>query len=178
MFTCEMSQKFKNTFFRERLRLLLLEGVCEGTKISGKIFEKGQKNPNWRGEKKFDVYFCVFFDCYCESLICGRETGRWALCLHPNLRFSLFFFFLFNLSLLTICIYTISIADTLSNFLFIYAATYISLFFFFCVCVSTKAPPAANTPWGLYLLQQVSRFILLVVNRICTKHCKVPNYYD
>ena len=41
MFSWEMSQKFKNTFFTERLRLLLLEGVCEGTKISGKIFETG-----------------------------------------------------------------------------------------------------------------------------------------
>ena len=24
--------------------------------------------------EKFDIYFCVFFDCYCQRLISGRET--------------------------------------------------------------------------------------------------------
>ena len=24
----------------------------------------------------FDIYFCTFFDCYCQSLISGRETGH------------------------------------------------------------------------------------------------------
>ena len=27
----------------------------------------------------FDIYFCVFFDCYCQSLNSGRETGHWAM---------------------------------------------------------------------------------------------------
>ena len=33
MFSCEISQIFKNTFFTEHLRWLLLEGVCEGTSL-------------------------------------------------------------------------------------------------------------------------------------------------
>ena len=29
---------------------------------------------NWTGQVKFDIYFCVFFDCYCQNLISGRDT--------------------------------------------------------------------------------------------------------
>ena len=31
---------------------------------------------NWTGQEKFDIYFGMFFDCYCQSLISGRETGH------------------------------------------------------------------------------------------------------
>ena len=31
---------------------------------------------NWTGQEKFDIYFGVFFDCCCQSLISGRETGH------------------------------------------------------------------------------------------------------
>ena len=34
---------------------------------------------NWAGKEKFDIYFFVFFDCYCKSLISGRETRHWAM---------------------------------------------------------------------------------------------------
>ena len=33
MFSCEISQIFKNIFFTEHLRCLLLEGVCEGNSL-------------------------------------------------------------------------------------------------------------------------------------------------
>ena len=29
---------------------------------------------NWTGQEKFGIYFCVFFDCYWQSLISGKET--------------------------------------------------------------------------------------------------------
>ena len=32
--------------------------------------------------------------------------------------------------------------------------------------------------WIPSLLYQISRFVLLVVNRSVLKHCKVPKYYD
>ena len=46
----------------------------------------------------------MFFDCYCESLISGRETGQWAM--SPP-KFKIFF------SLLVIYIYTIFMGDTM-----------------------------------------------------------------
>ena len=30
-------------------------------------------------QEKFDIYFCVFFNCYYQSLITGGETGRQAM---------------------------------------------------------------------------------------------------
>ena len=33
MFSCEISQIFKNTFFTEHLRWLLLDWVCEGASL-------------------------------------------------------------------------------------------------------------------------------------------------
>ena len=32
---------------------------------------------NWTGQEKFDIYFCVFFDCCCQTLISERETGHY-----------------------------------------------------------------------------------------------------
>ena len=31
---------------------------------------------NWTRQETFDIHFCVFFDCYCQSLIYARETGH------------------------------------------------------------------------------------------------------
>ena len=45
---------------------------------------------NWSGQEKFDVYFWVFFDCYCQSLLSGGETGRWAMS-PPKFEVSLIF---------------------------------------------------------------------------------------
>ena len=33
-------------------------------------------HQNWAGQEKFHIYFCVVFDCYCQSLISGRKTGH------------------------------------------------------------------------------------------------------
>ena len=42
----------------------------------GKSSKAGQ---DWTGQEGFDIYFCVFFDCCCQSSISGRETGHWAM---------------------------------------------------------------------------------------------------
>ena len=31
--------------------------------------EKEKLGKNWTGQEKFDIYFCVFFDCYCQGLM-------------------------------------------------------------------------------------------------------------
>ena len=44
----------------------------------------------WAGLESFDIYFCVFFDCLCQSLIFVRDTGR----LGPSsLKFQIFLIF-------------------------------------------------------------------------------------
>ena len=30
----------------------------------------------WTGLESFNIYFCVLSDCYCQSLIPGREAGH------------------------------------------------------------------------------------------------------
>ena len=45
-----------------------------------KYLEKNREiQYNWTGLEKFDIYFCVFSDCYCQSLISGRDAGQMAL---------------------------------------------------------------------------------------------------
>ena len=34
---------------------------------------------NCTGREKFNLYFCMFLDCHCQSLISGRETGDKAM---------------------------------------------------------------------------------------------------
>ena len=42
--------------------------------------ERGKKTEgNWTGLENFNICFCVSFSCYCQSFICGKETGRWAM---------------------------------------------------------------------------------------------------
>ena len=48
----------------------------------------------------FDIYFCVFFDCYCQSLISGRETGHWAM---PLPKFDIFLIFPWRQLVYQIC---------------------------------------------------------------------------
>ena len=36
---------------------------------------------SWTGKEKFGIYFCVVFNCYCQSLISRRETRYLATCL-------------------------------------------------------------------------------------------------
>ena len=44
------------------------------------IWNKIQKHSkNWTGRENFDIYFCVFFDCYVRELISGRRNGRQAM---------------------------------------------------------------------------------------------------
>ena len=48
--------------------------------ILDKIFGTKQRNPVKLDRKeKFDIYSCVFFDCYCSSLISGMKTGHQAM---------------------------------------------------------------------------------------------------
>ena len=43
----------------------------------GKTLGTKQKNPpNWTKQEDFDTYFYVFFNCSCQSLIYGWETGQ------------------------------------------------------------------------------------------------------
>ena len=40
-------------------------------------FERdGEVQSSWTWQEIFDIYFCVFCDCYRQSLISGKETGR------------------------------------------------------------------------------------------------------
>ena len=42
-----------------------------------KIYNKIEKSSKTEQEKKsFDIYLCMFLDCYYQSLISGRETGH------------------------------------------------------------------------------------------------------
>ena len=47
---------------------------------------------NWTEKGRFVIYFCVFFECYCGSLIPGRDTGRWDM--SPS-KFGIFLIFLY-----------------------------------------------------------------------------------
>ena len=48
--------------------------------ILDKTFDQGRKIQwSWTGKQNFDIYFCVLFDCHCQSLIFGRKTGYWAM---------------------------------------------------------------------------------------------------
>ena len=41
-----------------------------------KYFAKGKKvKQNWARPENFDICFCVSFDCNCQKLIFGWETG-------------------------------------------------------------------------------------------------------
>ena len=40
------------------------------------IWNKTERSRNWRGQEKLDIYFCLFFNWYCQSLICEGETGH------------------------------------------------------------------------------------------------------
>ena len=44
-----------------------------------KYLEQNREPSKTVQEKKVDIYFCVFFDRYCLSLISGRGTGHWAM---------------------------------------------------------------------------------------------------
>ena len=43
---------------------------------AGYLERNGEIRWNWTGQGKFDIYFCVFFDCYCQSLASEKGTGR------------------------------------------------------------------------------------------------------
>ena len=40
---------------------------------------------------EFDIYFCVFFNCFCRGLVFWEGTGRWAM---PPSEFEIFPIFL------------------------------------------------------------------------------------
>ena len=89
MFSCEISQICKNTFFTEHLRRLLLEGVCEGAslvKISQSchliylesvtdISERCPLNETVNGRDCWNVY-C--FSCSLVSLFSLSIQKKWS----------------------------------------------------------------------------------------------------
>ena len=36
----------------------------------------GEVQSSWTWRGMFDIYFCVFLDCYRQSLISGEKNGR------------------------------------------------------------------------------------------------------
>ena len=59
--------RFSNNSFQ----LIWFYNYNPGQNIWNKV-EKSSKT----GQEMFDIYFCIFFDCYCQSVISG---GDWAL---------------------------------------------------------------------------------------------------
>ena len=57
--------KTKNLFAQTMM------GKRFGTKYIN-LVKTGQEKK----KEKFDIYFCMFFDCYYRSLISGRATGH------------------------------------------------------------------------------------------------------
>ena len=52
-----------------RPNIFLLRKSCT------KYFEQNRGlQENCTGQEKFDMYFCVSSDCYCQSLVSVRET--------------------------------------------------------------------------------------------------------
>ena len=50
--------------------------ICLFRQSWAKYLEQNREiQENWTGQEKFDICFCVLFECYCQSLICWRETG-------------------------------------------------------------------------------------------------------
>ena len=47
--------------------------------IWNRLEKSSGAGQDWTGQGGFDIYFCVFFDCCCQSLISGGETGHWAM---------------------------------------------------------------------------------------------------
>ena len=71
-----------------------------GLQSWAKYLEQNREiQSNWTGQEKFDIYFCLFFDCYCQSLISGGETGHWAMSPPKFKIFLIFPYFLRSLSL-------------------------------------------------------------------------------
>ena len=48
--------------------------LSECGKIRTRISPNRTRSTQW--QEKFDIYFCVLFDCCCQSLISGRKTGH------------------------------------------------------------------------------------------------------
>ena len=65
-----------------------------------KIYNKIEKSSKTEQEKKcFDIYLCMFLDCYYQSLISGREIGHQTMSPHIFEIFLIFFYFLRSLVL-------------------------------------------------------------------------------
>ena len=52
-----------------------------GTYYPGQNMWNKVEEPSKIGQdkKSFDIYSCLFFDYYCQTLISGRKTGHWAM---------------------------------------------------------------------------------------------------
>ena len=67
------------TTSRNKFKTNLLPEIT--VRIHVTIWNQNILNKIWKsnkigqGQEKFDIYFCVFFNCYCQSLVSGTETG-------------------------------------------------------------------------------------------------------
>ena len=43
------------------------------------ISKKNEVQQNWTEQENFDMYFYLFFNCFCQGVVSGRETGRWTM---------------------------------------------------------------------------------------------------
>ena len=69
-------QNVKNLKFEEDWANLRPK-LCLLRQSRAKYLEQNREiQRNWSGKEKFDIYFRVFFDCYCQRWISGRKTGH------------------------------------------------------------------------------------------------------
>ena len=64
-----------DAYFYETLYLKI---GCNLQSWAGCLGRDREIQQNWTGQGAFDISFCVFFDCCCQGLISGGETGDWA----------------------------------------------------------------------------------------------------
>ena len=59
---------------------ILIESKSSYQQSWAKYLEQNREiQKNWTGKEKSDIYLYMFFDCYCQSCISGRETGHWVI---------------------------------------------------------------------------------------------------
>ena len=61
-------------------KTVVIQSTHKHLKSWAKYLEQNREIQwNWTGQENSDIYFCVLLDCYCQSLVSGRETGHWAM---------------------------------------------------------------------------------------------------
>ena len=60
----------------KELDLVMTKNLFARTSPTKYLEQFKEIQENWTGLENFDIYFCVLFDCYCQSLISGSEAGH------------------------------------------------------------------------------------------------------